>query len=516
MAETYRVVDLFAGPGGLAEGFSRWQDADGTRPFRIALSVEKEASAHRTLRMRSFFRQFPTGAPEDYYRFLAGEIDQLELVDSFPEEWLEACREAQQLELGRPEHDQVLDAQLGGIVRSGAETVLIGGPPCQAYSLVGRSRNMGISDYTPSKDKRHYLYREYIRIIDRLRPAAFVMENVKGILSSRVEDELIFHRVIEDLEGAGGGYVLVPLAAPSDSRSFVVRAEHFGIPQRRHRVIVVGIRSDFADRTGMTWGDDTPLVRHAGLLTVRDAIEDLAPLRSGLSRMPDGAAVWKAVQLEAIQHAAEASLSSGAPWAYLVGRALVRNQAEATQQNELPRSSTRTSTPKNSWLARWLSDGRLTALPNHETRGHMAPDLVRYAFAAAFVGLMGRSPKAAEYPDELVPKHRNWSTGKFADRFRVQGWDAPSTTVTSHISKDGHYFIHPDPVQCRSLTVREAARLQTFPDNYMFLGNRTEQFIQVGNAVPPLLATQIAGAVSGLLRRGNRRPANVAEHGRSL
>ena len=170
----------------------------------------------------------------------------------------------------------------------------------------------------------------------------------------------------------------------------------------------------------------------------------------------------------------------------------------------------------DTWLAGWLADDRLTGLPNHETRGHMVSDLARYVFASTFTELMDRSPKAADYPAELVPQHRNWTTGKFADRFRTQGWDAPSTTVTSHISKDGHYFIHPDPLQARSLTVREAARLQTFPDNYIFLGNRTEQFVQVGNAVPPLLAIQIAGALRQLLRSRNRAPENVSEHVVSL
>ena len=231
-------------------------------------------------------------------------------MDMFPREWKDACHEAVRLELGRPEDDRQLAFRLDELAGSGAETVLIGGPPCQAYSLVGRSRNMGISGYTASGDKRHYLYREYIRIIERLRPAAFVMENVKGLLSSRVENELIFHKVVEDLQAAGTGYLLVPLAAPSDSGNFVVRAEDFGIPQRRHRVIIVGVRSDLTPPGGMPWGDDAPLARHGKVLKVRDAIGDLPPLRSGLSKSPDGPASWKSVQLDAFQHAAEASLGS--------------------------------------------------------------------------------------------------------------------------------------------------------------------------------------------------------------
>jgi DNA (cytosine-5)-methyltransferase 1 len=125
----------------------------------------------------------------------------------------------------------------------------------------------------------------------------------------------------------------------------------------------------------------------------------------------------------------------------------------------------------------------------------MPSDLARYLFAACYGRIFGVSPKAPDFPEALAPNHRNWESGKFNDRFRVQLADRPSSTITSHIAKDGHYFIHPDPSQCRSLTVREAARLQTFPDNYMFLGNRTEQYVQVGNAVPPFLALQIAKAV---------------------
>ena len=135
----------------------------------------------------------------------------------------------------------------------------------------------------------------------------------------------------------------------------------------------------------------------------------------------------------------------------------------------------------------------------------MKSDLHRYLFAACFASVEGRSPSLSDFPRDLLPDHDNVSealaTGHFSDRFRVQLADLPSTTITSHISKDGHYYIHYDPAQCRSLTVREAARLQTFPDNYFFCGGRTAQYSQVGNAVPPLLARQIAEVVYNLLSK---------------
>jgi DNA (cytosine-5)-methyltransferase 1 len=148
-------------------------------------------------------------------------------------------------------------------------------------------------------------------------------------------------------------------------------------------------------------------------------------------------------------------------------------------------------------LDRWYRDDNLEHWLNHDARGHMSSDLRRYMFASVYARAYKTSPKGHQQfsLSGLAPAHKNWESGKFSDRFRVQLEDLPATTVTSHISKDGHYFIHYDPKQCRSLTVREAARLQTFPDNYFFQGNRTQQFHQVGNAVPPLLANKIASVV---------------------
>ena len=502
MNRSFKTVDLFAGPGGLAEGFSSLRNADGGRVFDIALSVEKEPSAFSTLRLRAFTRQFEQ-LPESYYRYVAGEIDRDALIRSHPDEWCAAVEETAMLELGTDQAQAALNPRLDRIREDArGNTIVIGGPPCQAYSLVGRARNRGISNYNPSADHRHFLYREYIRILGRLQPVAFVMENVKGMLSSRVAGESIFDRVLEDLRAAGGSpdsYTLVPLVSGAKGRhaDYIIRSEDFGIPQSRHRVILMGLRSDtLADKALGVLGKT---LEPAAQVSVASVIEGMPTLRSGLSRSEDTPESWRRAAITAFRTAATASRADGT-WLNGMAKALSDYASRLEGLEHLPpRSSCQMTSPKDNRLGTWLADERLPILPNHESRGHMESDLARYAFAAAFAETFRRSPKADEFPSRLAPEHRNWDSGKFADRFRVQLWQSPSTTITSHISKDGHYFIHPDPMQCRSLTVREAARLQTFPDNYFFEGNRTQQYVQVGNAVPPLLARQIAEVVRSIL-----------------
>jgi DNA (cytosine-5)-methyltransferase 1 len=162
----------------------------------------------------------------------------------------------------------------------------------------------------------------------------------------------------------------------------------------------------------------------------------------------------------------------------------------------------------------WYADRMIRVLANHESRSHMPEDLVRYLFVSAYGQKLRSSPRLADFPKTLLPNHRNVdpenvSATIFKDRFRVQVYDNHSTTVTSHIGKDGHAFIHPDPAQCRSLTVREAARLQTFSDSYVFLGNRTSQYTQVGNAVPPMLATRIGDVIGEVLLRAEAKRAEA-------
>lgn len=503
----YKVVDLFAGPGGLGEGFASSVDEKGCSRFTSVVSIERDEFSHQTLLLRHFIRQFPESeVPDDYYAFLAGDISRDQLYRRYPAAHRHAASSALQISLGSESHAQVQEIireRIGGSRR----WALVGGPPCQAYSLVGRSRMMGRSDF--EKDERHTLYLEYLRIIADHRPPVFVMENVKGLLSATIEGKSAIARIVRDLSRPNTAipdapsdltYRLYSLAEEDmadeevDPRLFVVRAEEYGIPQARHRMFIVGIRSDLNVRPGV--------LKKMAAPTVQETIGSLPSIRSGLSKEKDSATAWLS-ELRAISSMNVRRQLNGATYAGEVARALdFRNLIEVKSPRAVSSARYPMRRPAHDVL-RSLYDERLSVLTAHEARSHMASDLRRYLYAATFAQKTGRSPKLADFPESLLPEHRNVELGRsgkmFSDRFRVQLADHVSTTITSHISKDGHYFIHYDPAQCRSLTVREAARLQTFPDNYFFAGPRTAQYHQVGNAVPPQLAKQIAEIVAQVL-----------------
>lgn len=505
------VIDLFAGPGGLGEGFSSLTRDDGSRAFKIRLSVEKDEHAHRTLELRAFFREFSPGeAPADYYEYLTRRITREELFRKHRDAAAKAASEAWLAELGGMKTpDYEVDERIRGALGNRRNWVLIGGPPCQAYSIVGRSRVIGAIGGREryEADPRHELYRHYLRILAVHRPPVFVMENVKGLLSAKLKEEHIFDRILADLANPAAAmpeaateeveYQLFPLAVRHDEptdlyepEDFVVCAEKHGIPQARHRIIILGIRSDVAGEPGVLEEADT--------VTVRQAIADLPRLRSGLSKEADSLTAWReaVLALERASWMQNGALDDDLRTA--LGAALTRVAAGLERGGEFVRSVELPGCHLG-----WFFDARLGGACNHETRGHIREDLHRYFFASVFARKYGRPPLLEDFPSALLPKHGNVAAAlketKFNDRFRVQMAGRPSTTIVSHISKDGHYFIHYDPAQCRSLTVREAARLQTFPDNYRFEGPRTEQYKQVGNAVPPLLARQIAQIVADLM-----------------
>jgi len=534
MSKKTLIVDLFAGPGGLGEGFSRFTHA-GERPFKLAASVEQEPKAHRTLTLRAFFRQFDR-VPDEYYEYVRAGDPSLreELFRRFRSESEEAIEETLggPRTLGNKEDDKQIFSRIRAALKNHqGPKVVIGGPPCQAYSVVGRARNKGIEGYALENDGRALLYREYLEVLNEVEPEVFVMENVRGILSAKVNGQLIFDQILKDLKNpsksvgqrSGSEYEIFSLVSPlpaaelfehrayASSSDFLIKAEKYGIPQTRHRVILLGVKRGLRNREPEIL-DPGP---SAGLTTA-DVIADLPRLRSGLTKIANTSENWHQNLHEAASAVKKMLEELNKGLNLPEGFPLNGSDASLVSQggNFVPYDADMVGTAfLEESLRKWFLDDRIGGFLNHSARGHMPPDIYRYLFASSFALLNdGASPTSRDYHPDLEPKHKNWTSGNFVDRFKVQARNRTPSTITSHIAKDGHYFIHYDPAQCRSLTVREAARIQTFPDNYFFEGNRTEQYVQVGNAVPPLLANKIAQIVHDILIQSQLTSKSDSRH----
>lgn len=554
------VIDVFAGPGGLCEGFSRSNTSD--VKFDIKLSIEKDPVAHRTLLLRAFYRKFESNnVPDEYYEYLRGEITKEALFSKFPKEATDAERETWCAELGKTSQIEV-HKRINNALGKSKNWLLIGGPPCQAYSMVGRSRMLGkirdnLSDdvmqriknrvearysglseekfenaiseeatrhaeYVFHKDHRHQLYKEYLEVVAAHQPSVFVMENVKGILSSKIKTRYVLDYILEDLRDpwqALDDKRKIEISKPVKTHNykiysfvvempeplglgwpdFIINSEEYGVPQRRHRLILLGIRDDVKKRPNTLSKVSQPV-------TVEEVLGNLPKLRSHISRKSDRTLEWGEAVRSGVKNMLLPLINDKKT------RAAIRSAVDNLADNhDVGGAFISGEYSLKGRLGSWLNDSRVGGVLHHRARGHMVSDLMRYLFASAKAQTTGFSPTLYDFPIELLPNHKNTAgllegAGRkekgviFEDRFRVQVAGKPATTITSHISKDGHYYIHYDPSQCRSLTGREAARLQTFSDNYFFEGNRTEQYHQIGNAVPPYLAFQLAGVVADVMK----------------
>ena len=500
------VIDLFAGPGGLCEGFSSVFDAEGNSRFAVKVSIEKDPVAHRTLHLRALFRKFPKGsAPDIYYEYIRGDVKREAFLahPAIKKAAGEADQEARCAELGLTP-SELVDGWIGEALGNQKNWVLIGGPPCQAYSLAGRSRLRGKDLKAFENDKRHFLYTEYLRIIQQFEPSVFVMENVKGMLNSTHGGSSIFQRILSDLRAPKEGLSyeirsLVVDGAELEPSDYVIRSENYGIPQCRHRVILFGIRSDVVIKTPeLAINPRMFLLKKVfPKVSVETVLSGMPAIRSRLSKEEDSHKKW----LTALRK----TTANFVHWHVPIRQKIVPVVKEAIEQAKSYESAgakfiamnviAAANMPKE--LKNWLLDDRVGGVIQHESRSHMLSDLHRYMFASSYAQVVNYAPTLRDFPPMLLPDHVNVDADSipFVDRFRVQIKSDPASTVVAHIQKDGHYYIHHDPAQCRSLTVREAARLQTFPDNYYFEGNRTQQFGQVGNAVPPMLARKIAKVI---------------------
>ena len=439
MYKPIKIVDLFAGPGGLGEGFSSVGPNDAPT-FKIAVSVEKEASAHSTLTLRAFTREFKNRMlPYEYYQYLRGKITKEELITIYPKEWAAACNET----LGRPvalgEDNKLIHSKINEALGDNSEPwVLIGGPPCQAYSLVGRAKNAGTKGYIPEDDDRHFLYREYLDIIKQFEPTVFVMENVKGMLPYT-------EQVVEDYKNIRVKKGNKIFSYSVDCKVLV--SNDFGVAQKRQRLIFIAIRNDISEKrkitpSGIFQEIENTYPQNKGHV-LRDALEYIKPL--------DAPRIKNMTELDD----------------EITGKKVDVNQFYGNE---------------NSYL-KLINDGRkIEYVFNHKAR--YTNDINYEIYGTLEQGEDGTSEKIKH----VMPyKHRNHI---FKDKYFKLIEDKPSRTITAHLKMDCHSHIHPR--QVRSITPREAARIQSFPDDYVFLGAYLKTYMQIGNAVPPVMARGIA------------------------
>jgi len=406
-----KYIDLFAGAGGLSEGFIR-------EGFEPVAHVEQDAAACFTLKTRTAYHYLKSiNKVEIYNSYLKNEISRRELYEKVPPEMMNSVIN---LPIGS-EQNPSIHRKIGRQLEGEKVDLIIGGPPCQAYSVVGRAR----SETSMEGDPRNYLYILYSKYLERYQPKMFVFENVLGLKSAK--DGLYLKNMKKLFLKKGYNMHL-----------FKVEANNFGVLQNRKRIIILG------------WRDNSS----------KD-IPDLETMRSGAGFTVE-------------------NLFSDLP---------LINAGEGIDKY------TRYRTQSNNYLTLALIRNGLDVLTQHVARPHTEQDKNIYHIA---VNKWNQKRERLDYNDlpEYLKTHKNRHS--FIDRFKVVAQDLDySQTVVAHIAKDGHYYIHPDIEQNRSITVREAARLQSFPDDYYFegvkeKGSRTSAYKQIGNAVPPLMAQCIA------------------------
>jgi DNA (cytosine-5)-methyltransferase 1 len=413
-------IDLFAGAGGLSEGFLK-------QGFNPLAHVEMDNYACQTLKTRTAYWELKNSNRYEVYRsYLQGDISQEELYAYIPEELNNLVINSEISEMTVKGIFKIIDKNMK-LMGEKKVDLIIGGPPCQAYSLVGRARD----PHGKELDPRNYLYKQYLKFLKKYKPKMFVFENVPGLLSAG--NRIYLKSILDETHSLG--YKV---------EYKILDASKYGVLQQRKRVILIGLRGrSFSFPEIETVSNE---------YSVSELLDDLPPLNPG-----DSLKICNYTSPES-----KYLLDSG-----------IRDDDFVTQ---------------------------------HITRMHNETDREIYRRVIKTWEESGERLKYTDLPESLRT-HKNLNS--FLDRFKVVAANAPYChTMVAHIAKDGHYYIHPDINQLRSLSVREAARIQSFPDNFYFEGPRTAVFTQIGNAVPPILSEKIAKIIRELLESNRKRLKN--------
>ena len=429
------VLDLFAGVGGFSLGFELAKDANDRAAFEIIMVVDNNRHCCETLR-----NHFSNSIGDT--TVIEGDLEK----EDVKSEIIRKCR--------------------------GKVDVIIGGPPCQSFSMIGpRSGNKMKKG---QKDIRDNLYRHYLEIVEAIGPESIVFENVRGILSKKDETgKPYIHRIISDFEALD--YTFESENKEIESKYLLLNAANFGVPQNRQRVFLIGNslgeKNSFPKKTHSTFSGNG-LHR---VLTLKDAIDSLPAVKpkltfTGLTQSERSSAIKK-------------------------NKRIYSGEATIPYPNKKFDLHYAHSDSAGREFLDFIRPFPLKELTLHVARPQQKTDIELFRLMPE--GWTAKDVLEAKGRLSKLKKFIKYDMSSFTDKYKKLRWDKPSSTIFAHLSKDGNRFIHPDSRQHRTITPREAARIQSFPDYYQISGPKTAQFKQIGNAVPPILAYRIAINLAG-------------------
>lgn len=408
----YTFIDLFAGCGGLSEGFLQ------SKHFCGLAHVEWEMPMVETLRHRltTKWKESKEATLKKVIHFDIQKTDEL-INGSWSKESLAIY--------GESNHEDIKSHGLKGLIGNTHVDLIIGGPPCQAYSIHGRATDKD----SMNNDYRNYLFESFCKVVQEFQPEIFVFENVAGLLSAKPGGVPVTKRIYEAFDAIG-----YQILNPELLKDALYNAVDFNVPQNRPRVIILGIKKNSQFSLSELYGSIEKEKSTKRKLTVRDAIGELPPLYPLPKQIRDG------------------------------------RRTRSHQLNPNPN------------------------IMQHEARNHGPRE------QGIFKEWVENNMNHISHQDMITYYFQKTGHKTLYQKYKSLEWDKPSHTIVAHLSKDGYMFIHPDPAQQRSITIREAACIMTFPFDYEFLGNTAYNFKMIGNAVPVKFATAIADSLYKVLK----------------